>query len=65
MRNTNLLLIRLNKAVDCSNSKYLSERALSIILFDNLIETFLHYLLTSKMFINEQQEKGLIKITLL
>ena len=36
MRNTNLLLIRLNRAVDCSNSKYLSEKALSIILFNNL-----------------------------
>ena len=57
MRNTNRLLIRLNKAVDCSNSKYLSERALSIILFDNLIETHLHYLLTSKMFINEEYNK--------
>ena len=57
MRNTNLLLIRLNKAVDCSNSKYLSEKALAIILFDNLIETHLHYLLTSKMFINEQYNK--------
>ena len=54
MRNTNLLLIRLNRAVDCSNSKYLSEKALSIILFDNLIETRLHYLLTNKMFINEK-----------
>lgn len=54
MRNTNLLLIRLNRAVDCSNSKYLSEKALSIILFDNLIETRLHYLLTNKLFINEK-----------
>lgn len=54
MRNTNLLLIRLNKAVDCSNSKYLSEKALSVILFDNLIETHLHYLLTNKMFINRE-----------
>lgn len=57
MRNTNLLLIRLNKAVDCSNSKYLSERALAIILFDNLIETHLHYLLTNKIFINKISEQ--------
>lgn len=54
MRNSNLLLIRLNKAVDCSNSKYLSEKALAIILFDNLIETHLHHLLTNKIFINEK-----------
>ena len=39
---------------DCSNSKYLSEKALSVILFDNLIETHLHYLLTNKMFINRE-----------
>ena len=59
MRNTNLLLIRLNRAVDCSNSKYLSEKALSIILFDNLIETRLHYLLTNKMFIKNMEIKVL------
>ena len=53
MRNTNRLLIRLNKAVDCSNSKYLSERALAVILFDNLIETHLYHLLTYNMFINK------------
>ena len=39
MRNTNRLLIRLNKAVEASNSKYISEKALAIIFFDNLIET--------------------------
>lgn len=44
MRNTNRLLISLNKAVDCANSKYLSEKAIGIILFDNLIETQLHLL---------------------
>ena len=54
MRNSNLLLIRLNKAVDCSNSKYLSEKALAIILLDNLIETHLYHLLTNKTFINEK-----------
>lgn len=53
MRNTNRLLIRLNKAIDCSNSKYLSERALAVILFDNLIETHLYHLLTYNMFINK------------
>lgn len=40
--------------MDCSNSKYLSEKALSIILFDNLIETHLYHLLTNKMFINKK-----------
>lgn len=57
MRNSNLLLIRLNKAIDCSNSKYLSEKALAIILLDNLIETRLHYLLINKMFINKKQNQ--------
>lgn len=52
MRNTNRLVIRLNEAVEASNSKYLFKKELAIILFDNLIETYLYHLLTNKMFIH-------------
>lgn len=62
MRNTNRLLIRLNKAVEASNSKYISEKALAIILFDNLIETHLYHLLTNKIFIYKgEQSRGIYK----
>lgn len=56
MNNINRLLLQLNKAIECSNSQYNQEKAIAIILLDNLIEVQLYKALTIKHFINKNSE---------
>lgn len=42
MKEINRILIQLNKAIECSNSALPQERAISVIIFDNLIEIQLY-----------------------
>lgn len=58
MENINRLLIQLDKAVNCTKSKYPQERAIAIILFDNLIEVQLYKTLTRKTFFNKKPKQG-------
>lgn len=47
MINVNQILIQLNKAIECANSVLPQEKAISVILFDNLIEVYLYKKLES------------------
>ena len=45
MKNINRILLQLNKAIECANSSYSQERALAVIILDNIAELYLyHYL---------------------
>jgi hypothetical protein len=42
MNNLNRILIQLNRAITCANSKYPQDKSIAVILFDNLIELQLY-----------------------
>lgn len=42
MRDLNRILIQFNRAITCANSRYPQDKAISVILFDNLIELQLY-----------------------